>query len=556
MTGLKPPSDDDMQLHRVAHLRLYRPSGRAELVLRDDIIAGLRTQGVTSGFYTGKEANRVVQTIYEHGREAFDQAMQACGSRDLVEFLLEQLAIWTEAGQLLNNAKLHVAEAEFVQKHLADARLASMFAIEAMVVAAPPQSPPSEHAMGWLNIGFAAAEIMISLAMYSTSAHAVLPDHTEVTVDLETPSNYLDMKFAEPYRSRWQQMQQRRLLARQDSMHLLEPGPTDQVLDRLDPVFKSAFGWSLREAYGVIGMMMKSYKNTHEGFDVAFVRQSTVYQAVAQNTSMSVGDVQAILDAVTLKPGTLSATPRELWRPGQTSRSLRRPVLLLPHPTVGLHLCWKNPVVQASGVFLLQEMCFRKLPPEWTVAATTTAVDAISQDLDAKWETTVHERMLAHGLVGDLNVLKVLSGDGSHFRLDQEEGPGEIDGLYWNDQLGEVYVLEFKRTQPTFNPPQFRSDIDKYWKGKKAYCVKHQAKVRWVQDHLADVVEHLKAKCLSGAPPDAASITRVKGCIVTKYESFVQVLDTPYPVLSLPTVLRHFEETGEWMFSEESPTTP
>ena len=141
------------------------------------------------------------------------------------------------------------------------------------------------------------------------------------------------------------------------------------------------------------------------------------------------------------------------------------------------------------------------------------------------------------------SVLKIVSADGVVLRLDGVGLPGEIDVLAVAEKPTRVVVVEVKRTQPSYSPSHFRDDKSKFIDGRKSYCAKHAAKVEWVARNLELVRQHLQRSGISTAAVD------VEGIIITKYESFANVLSPPYPVVSLGRLLRHHEGSGEWLFS-------
>ena len=530
------------QLVPVDGLSLYRPSRAIERAFDEDLRAHLRGLGLPAGTYSGSDANRIAQAAYQFSSMVFENELRKLASRDAAQFVLEQLGQWTEAISRAHAGSLAAKDEAFIMEHVANMRLAAMYVLEAMVRVEPPQVVSAKEIPNRTDLLFSAVESMITASMYSTLAHGVAPDAVEVHLDIDSADNFLHLGQREPYRTRMDTFRDRRLRARQQYPHLIVPAEPRQVLDALDPVFSEALGFSLSQALGCLKMATESYRNVEPGFDVAFVLESKVYQGLAHNCGLDEEAVRRAMGGLVLTTELLTDHPRELWRPKRHARALRRPFLRLPHD-LGPHLCWKNEFVLAAGEYILQELCFGQVPPEWQTQETTAAAKALSQSLDSAWEEQVYDELGQHlGLVGEKNVLKIADGSGGYLRMDSDDRPGELDGLFWDPSASVLLVVEVKRTRPSYSPPQYRDDVAKYISGDKSYTNKHAKKVAWVEANVDLVHSHLAG--LGHAVPGADELAAVRGLVVTKYENFVQVLDTPHPVLSLAAVLEEHNSNG------------
>jgi len=540
------------QLNPVDGLALYRPCQSVEQAFDEDLRAHLRSLGLPAGTYLGSDANRIAQAVYQFSSMVFENELKKLASRDAAQFVLDQLGLWTEAASRAHAGSLTADDEAFVMEHVANMRLAAMYVLEAMVRVEPPQVVFTKEIPNRTDLMFAAVEWMIRASMYSSLAHGVAPDAVEVHLDVESADHFLQLGQRKPYQTRIETFRHRRLRARQKHPDLSAPAKPREVLEALDPVFLDALGFSLSHALALL-RATENYRNAESTFDVAFVLESNVYPALAHNCGLDEQVVRRAMEGLVLTADLLTDHPRELWRPKSHARALRRPFLRLPHD-LGPHLCWKREFALSAGEYVLQELCFGQVPPEWQTPETTAAARALSHSLDSAWEDQVYGELIQLGLVGEKNVLKVADGVGGYLRMDLEDRPGELDGLFWIPSACVLLVVEVKRTRPSYAPQQYRDDVAKYIRGDKSYTNKHAKKVAWVQANAGLALSHLRDRGHSVPAADKHAV--VGGLVVTKYENFVQVLDTPHPVLSLATVLEEYKSNGQIPFTSPPKTRP
>ena len=325
-----------------------------------------------------------------------------------------------------------------------------------------------------------------------------------------------------------------------DLAKLEEPAPIDRVIDHFGPVFASEWGLSLRDMLSIAGHADQSCNPGKAAFDVKFCNEHRLRETVAHNSKVATSTVSLALSALPLTKRALDEEDRQLWRPKQVNRLLRRPFVRLGHPT-GPHLCWHSANIQRSLPFLTQELCFGRVPMEWTTLAIQTEATAFASLLDHEWEQTVFDTVRRYGWEGDLRVKKLLARDGNTLRV--SSSVGEIDLLVYESARNTVHLLEVKRVQPTYVPSQFRDDVSKFF-GSGAYIEQLKRKVQWAQTNISAIVEHLALKGITGIG-DALDI-RLHSAIITKYESFAQVPPTGLRIISLRRLVEERLQSGSW----------
>lgn len=529
--------------------RVHRPHPYLELQFRQDLMAHLRAQGFASGRRHGAEANSLLQAMHDYCRSRCAQDVEEVASRSLVEFCFEQLDIWARI-EKAPPVELDPEDRLEILKKAPVARLALQYLLEVSTQfrAQEQTRAPDDRIFRRTDLALIAAEYLVNLSAYSTMAYAVLPQHTYAEIRLEGAGDWLDLGTEEPVRSRMNDfMDARARWSGDDYADTYAPGRLEAIPEYLNEPFQAAHGISFGELVGSLRVLNDSVRRPEKGFDVPFVLRETCIEALRKNAGLSSEHAELALAGVVLTAEALDREPREMWRPKQASRVLRRAFLQLPHE-IGTHLAWRREELERTLSYLLQEACFRKLPVEWMTPRVERALTNLASAFDREWEVEVAAALEERGLRCLRSVLKVVSDVGDVLRLDAKGLPGEIDVLAVAESPARIVVVEVKRTQPSYSPAHFRDDKSKFIDGRKSYCRKHAAKVKWVAENVELVRQHLQRSGITTAA------TEVEGIMVTKYESFANVLSPPYPVVSLGRLLRHHEEHGDWLFGSLEPS--
>jgi hypothetical protein len=532
----------------IGGVRVYRPQLISESRIRETLISFLHQRGFPELTDDPETINEISQSIYQFCSDLFQEAVQHISSRHLTEFLLEVHEDW---GQILHKQKKGELTPEDSDRYNSlgpQARLAIQYCLEGIVQLEPSESPPCSEAEQekWLDQMVISAEIMVFTSGQSTATHGLFPGKCQVrlALDKKVSGDYIEFTLYDGYRERLQEFNsQRSRYINERYFTFYSPANVQNAIAFLDPFFKESRGVTLAEITNTVQTALACSKPQAEGFAVCFVVEDDFYRVVSENTKLELDTVKWIFSGLILTKEHFTEEERLLWKPKQLNRLLRKPFLRMPHQ-LGWHLCFKQSLVQDCFLFIIQEMCFRKLPSEWSDENISAAVDKLSFDLDKEWESVVFEEMTTRGLVGNKSVKKLLHL--SKGLTDISANPGEIDCLLWDAVAHSLIVVEVKRTQPTYNPAQFRDEISKYVSGDKSYMSKLDRKVSWVVENIEIVVGHfLSQRLMENAP---SGPVEVSGVMITKYECFAKVMDVPYPMHSLGSLLESYDQSGKWDF--------
>ena len=537
---------DRMYRIDIAGIKVFRPHPNSELRIRRALISILQERGDADLTDDPQIINEITQAIYKFCFSLFREAVEKIYSRDLAEFLLEMHDMWSQILIKQQIGELSPGDNDRYNNLGPQARLAIQYCLETIVQLEPseiPDSPKSEIEY-WLDQMVIAAEFMVFTSGQSSSTHGLFPGKCQLrlTLDSRVSGDYIEFLLNDDVEGRLRAINaDRSRLLGTDYIKFYEPANVQNLVNYLNPYFIERQGVTLTEIVSTVMMALDCFLPISQGFDVCFILEDAFYQTISQNTGLSLGKVKWIFGGLILAKEHFDKEERVLWKPKQGNRLLRKPFLHMPHP-LGWHVCWKKSMVIESINYILQELCFRRLPIEWFDQQLNTAINKLSFDLDKEWENTVFLEMKNRGLVGDKSIKKVLVS-GEHY-MDISGDPGEIDCLFWNLVDQSLIVVEVKRTQPTYNPTHFRDEISKYVYGDKSYMTKFDKKVRWVTKNIGIILGHLLAKGLISQIPSELPI--VSAVMVTKYECFARVMEVAYPISSLGNLLKRYDETSQW----------
>ena len=525
----------------IGGIRVYRPHVNSELRFKENVLSHLRKCKWTAELTTAKDVNSAVQYLYNYCHGEFVNSIRVLGSRHACEFLLYQSDNWERIRLAHSEGKLTPEESDFWNRYGISARRAIWFALENMVALEPNEEPTvSKDEIIWATDRvMISAEIMVQTAGQSTMAYAVFPDDTVLSVRPDNPQEYFRFRLTPLLEARKEKFFSRRSTPVPPQYRLFATSECETVPKALDSVFLEEHGITLTQIiHAAIYADRYSRKAEGSGFDTRFVLEDTVMKATALNLSVPIERLAPVFQAFILTPET--AKNREFWKPKQEQRIIRRPFLRMPHD-LGPHLAWVSPIIEGAVGQRLQDLSFRKCPPEWETSKITSELTSFSQRLDLEWNREVHNQFIQRGLRGEMGIKRLGS-----VRLESDSGPGEIDGLYVDPSDGSLIVVEVKRTQPGFDPDYWRGEMDDYLRRKNCYVNKHKKKIAWTRSNWTLVCQHFIDHGLLDSMP--ANSPRIKAVIVTKYPSLVSIACQDLPILSLAWVLEDFDLQGKWPF--------
>jgi hypothetical protein len=534
-----------MKLLRFGSFEVYRPRERDEetfFVVARKALAPLNLPNPTDN---PQVIERTLDAYYAHCNGVFDRALAGLASRGLVEFLLGQLATWLQIHHASMSNGLSLEEQQRFRRWGPESQLALQFAVEGAAKkhwipeSSSTRMASFEAALDRLMI---AAEEMVHASALLTVSRNLFPGRCALTVSWVSGSLGFDVSPTDPEEDRrWRAFGHRGALRQPGTLAKLEePAPISGVYDHYGPVFQSEHSLSLKDMIGVAAHADSSCKPGEDAFNVKFCLESQLYEATARNAQVATPKAQLVLSGLTLTKSLLEEEDRQLWRPKQQNRLLRRPFIHFGH-AIGPHLSWHSASIDRSIPYLLQEFCFGRVPPEWATPNIQDEANAFQSFLDHEWEQTVANTLREYGMQSDLRVKNLLATDRTATRLPPDIG--DVDVLAYDAARNAVCVIEVKRIQPTSVPSQFRDDSGKFF-GRGAYIEKFLRKIRWARANLPAIAAHLSLKGIAGIG-DAENLV-LRGAIITKYESFAQVPSGGVSIISLRRLVEERLESGAW----------
>jgi hypothetical protein len=528
----------------VAGIQIWRPTEVAELRFREELSGYVREK---YGRVVLTEPDRIVPALldvygYCHARR--DEELDRIGSQQAAEFFVHLYAQWTEALARHRAGKTSGDEADLCDRRGSAARRSIELVLERLVLQAPGEDPKCSKSelVAHTDRVMIAGEWMIELALLVIQTRDLHPGNTVLELDPDSRGDFFILRVVGDVSTPFEEYRRVSQSGRSGLQYedLLSPDNMIEMIDYFQPSFEADHGVSLRDTLGVVGALRSWCKERVDGgFPVVFVHEEGAVNAVAANAKRSVDVINSILAGITLRAEDLQQEPHEAWQPKKTRRVLRRPILSLPHST-GPHLCWSHRVLRHAMETVLQDISFGRLPPEWDGPNVRKALVQYLDRVRNQWESVVANALARRGMSVAEGLHTIRGKENRKVTI----APGEIDVLAVDIQRARVIVVEAKRLQPTYSPPEFAGELAQFRKDE--YVDKVLRKVDWVRDHWDDVRAHLVRWCGMKDAPEVP--VDFRGCLVTKYESYAQVIDRRLPILSAARMCRVFDETGSWLF--------
>lgn len=528
----------------IGGIQIWRPNEASELRFRTEFKEYVRTAVGKAEFSTRDEIVRVLLVLCRYCQGRMHAALKLIGSQDAAEFFTHLAAQWIQVLEMHRRGSLTGDDAALCDRRGSAARRTLELVLEQLVLAEPSAQPPcrKEELTAHTDTVMIAGEWMVELALLVPQARDLHPEETTLSIDPDSEGDFFVQRIKSPASERLDLYREVSQGGRAGAPYedLLSPDEMASMIDRFGPHFEADHGVSLRGMLELVGCLRRSCRaRTEDGFPVVFVQEDGALEAVSRNAGRAKETVTRALAGLRLRRDDLLREPHEPWQPKKARRVVRRPLLSLPHST-GPHLCWSDAMIPQALHMVLQDISFGRMPPEWKGPNVDPALVEYLDDVRRRWADRVVAELRKRGLqaTGSLHRLRGIGGR----RV--EIGPGEVDGLALDVGSGRVTVVEAKRLQPTYSPPEFADELDQFVSGQ--YVDRVLRKVVWVRDNWADVREHLVRWCGIADAPAVPSV--VQACIVTKYESYAQVVDDRVPIVSGARLCSVFDTQRRWLF--------
>lgn len=492
------------------------------------------------GQYSGAEkANAVVSHLFQFYAQLLESVLPKLTGRSEIDFLLFQ---YDQASELLHgHGILDLREREawsHIEPHF---KRGIKFIIERLcMLSATPSGPSSREAsILAMNIAVVCAEQAVHLAQASDLAHSIFPDDITVTVHSSGPV-FVKIKATGKYENWAERLRNRIRRDRESRPSIVEWPPFDLHTDThrrfLDQPFINAFG----AAYGeFVGVLWQTIKGCHPSLHpndppTLFVPYEKLVQSLAEVSSLSEEVIKRALAGFTVTSENLQKEGRQVHKPKQKHRALRRGFFLMPHEA-GLHLAFSLAMAQENLAHLCGAVAFQKLPPEWESPATCRGLKALSLAAGRWFEGQVSTQLQKLGIAGGRALRQVGQGRAA-FRIPDDVGEINFLGIDHNRKL--LVVAEAKMIKGGLEPAFWRNELEEFVKRPDSYAERFRKKVSWVCSHRQEI-----AAAMGGALE-----VKVGAVLVTLYPSIVQEFITDIPCVSLTELVLDHQRARGWPY--------
>lgn len=517
---------------------IFRPAFEIEAVIREQARAHLFSR-FTAGKYTGAEANALIQHQFGVYSRILDNVLPVLERRAAVDFLLTQ---YDQACRLLHGKDILDLEERRRWSEIEPLfKRAIKYLMERICMAGrlDVRKVDKREAQVAMHMAVSCAEQMAHLAMESDLVSCVF--HEDVQVEV-FDSGHIDYHIGTigrhaGYSERFYERLKRDRNSRNDT--IASPHfniHTAKHQHYLDAAFTKAHGLSYGQFVKVLMTVIDGCTpSLHPMATPAlFVHRQSVVDQLYKTSGTDAKIIERILDGFTLTPGNLHEEGRQIFKPKQTHRALRRGFFLLPHET-GPHLAFSRSMAQENLVLLIHTVSYQKLPPEWVTEETNRALQSLSLAA-GKW----FEQQLA----ANMQKLGIHGGSASRWigmRQDRVAIPpeiGEIDFIGIEPSQGSLVVLEAKMVRDGLEAAFWRDEMDDFLKKKRNYADQFRRKRRWVLENRAAISRALGYD----------GNTVVVGALVTFYPSIVKEFLDDVPCHSLTELVLDYRKAGKWPY--------
>jgi len=538
--------DSGFNFERFWDIEIYRPRHSGELKLRLESEAHLRS-AFSPGIYSApEEINKILLHQFAFYAKKFENIIPKLASHHFIEFALFQFDQASVIEDKYKHGELSNNEASRWRELGSTFRRSVKYLVERIVLLQPDEAPdtPEESLISLLDEIWIAAEEMVNLYLESDQTFMVFPEHTTLEIypegsfDLWSLDVHKNCDVQEAVR---RDTANRRSVIGADATFISDVGVHNQIIGN---ALKETIGVSYDEAISLLAVVIRdSMPAPEEGFPVLFLHRANLIEALHQYAQLPKEAIEIILDGFTIRKADMESEGREVWKPKQEYRALRRAFFEMPHVT-GPHLAFAKSMALESLNQLAMSVVFRQIPPEWKSETVDAAIASLSNQAGNWFETVVEKSLQRIGFVGLRSIQKQIGKKDSVIKIPTKVG--EIDFLGYSESEKLLLIAECKMVQGGFEGKFFRDDIKEFVTSKKSYLKKYSRKVKWLQENTPLVISALDSIGLYAAPIQPLAIATA---IITYYPTIAQCFIEEYPCVSITNLILDYEDKGEWSYT-------
>lgn len=523
-------------------IRIFRPSVVAELEVWQEVEAQLRDKHSAGSYTEAIAINGILQDYFGLYDTMLKECLPKISSRHLMEFVLTQYDKSCEIRRATLTSKERERWAEIGPIY----RRALKYLAECISMLAPDEAPIAEkqEIERLTEKCFICVEQLVHLSQLSTQTFVLFPDDTTLEILPEGELEWFSLKLnnAETY----EKFKDRIDVDTATRTNVIDETKTlydrERVAKVIDPVFQAEFGVTFTDVIGFATNLVQNVVQPDKGFDIPFIKESQLIDALVQHASITEDQANVILDGFSLRRSSMQSEGRVVWKPKQEYRANSRPFFELPHPT-GTHFTWSREMARECLMMLYSRLTQKLVPCEWNQGQMPKALGAYEQEITKLFEDIVIEQLRVRGI--SASRFKSQIGVRSD-KIDVPQDVGEIDLLaYWeNEEL--LIVGDDKLVKPSHEAALYRDDLDKFVGKKKNYVDQVERKTQWVLDNVDDVCRALES---TNNFPNTIKISKVAPILVTYYPSFASYFTSDVPIVALTELVSEIETRSMWPYT-------
>ena len=539
-----------MIAERFGEFWIVRPGIEAEASLRVRSEAHLRAKYAVGRYEDPRVVNAIVQHQHQFFSDLLSDLLPGVASRDFMAFVLDQYDAATNIERLSKRGELSLDEQTRWQEIGPTFRRVAKYLAERTTMLTPPQTSvaPRDQLEVLADQVWSSAEQMLDYAMTSEGTHSVFPDRTVLTIPPTGRENYLEHEFVGVEFQEEVARIQRDL--RNRPRYLPEADFIFHDFDYHDRLLGQAveesIGVPYRTVLGVLANAISGSRPPPDGFPVPFVPAEAVIQGLSTASGIQPQVVRRILAGFTIRAEDMWKERREIWKPKQEYRALRRGFFEFPHDT-GLHLTFSREMAEEAFAALQRGAIFGHFPNEWRSPDVNAALSRLANEAGAWFEKQVRHNLDQLGFYSVINARQNIGTGRQRVRIPPRVG--ELDYLGYSPQERLLVLLECKFVQDSPEPRFYRDDIIAFATGKQSYVERFRRKLTWVRENWKPVCEALES--VVGIPKKIEP-TQIAGAIVTFFPTIASRFIGDLPCVSLPEFMLDYEDKEQWPYSRGS----
>lgn len=532
---------------QIGSVSVFRPRASREIELRIQAEQHLKDIYEVGRYADRDIINEILQHQYGFFTDLLEQTLPTIASLDLLEFLLAEYEKTTRIERLYKENDLDEHDRERWADLGPVVRRAIKYLSERTVMLAPEESleMPGEDALELIERACIGAEELVRHYLLSDQTFMIFPDDTILEIHPEGSHHYWTLELDDQCATR---LQERTRLDTMQRDRFVPGGSFDLNVhdhDRLlGRAFEETLGISYLQALGVLRALIEGAELPRQGFPIPFVHRERTLELLSSQLGLPRLSIEQVLSGFLISQSCLTTEGREIWKPKQEYRALRRGIFEVEHST-GTHWMFSKAMARECVLQLVGGVVFRDLPLEWRSEQVSSGLDALSNRAGKWFEQVVLNSFEAVGAPG-VGSQRNGIGQGSA-RILIPPNVGEIDYLGYSATENLLVLAECKMVRGGFEPRYFRDDISEFAGGRDSYFEKFQRKVNWVRDDVNTVCRALASVRRFGG---AVTPTHLATAIITLYPTIASCLASEAPCVTLTEIMTGYEEKGHWPCQE------